>query len=459
MSKKRKTRKFNNDIKINVATIVIATILIYVCIRIFMMVTKKPITTYKVNKSNVNNNMELTGLAIRDEVILKSIKSGYICYYVRDGEKIKKNTTICTVDETGKVYDQISNADSYEDLLTKDDYDEIRSMISLYKVGYDDTRFYSSYNFESNLNSKVLELTNEMLMQQIETSEGAFTYSSIASPYSGVVTYYTDGYEEYKVNDVTRASFDRTDYAKETLKTGERVESSASVAKIIADENWNIVCPITDAQAEALETKHRVAFSINNSSYKVTAPFEIISKDDGKYINIKLESFVYNFMSERFLSIVIFMEENSGLKVPETAITYKNVYKIPVEFFSAGGNQTQTNRLNIQSKDSAGNQTIKQVSPTIYKTEDDYCYVDPLVFTEGDILLNITNNHTLSVSMLEKDQISGVYSANRGIAEFRMVVIIKSIDDFVLIDADAGIKVYDNIILDATKVKENQIIY
>lgn len=459
MSKKRKSRKFNNDIKINVATIVIATVLIYVCIRIFMMVTKKPITTYKVNKSNVNNNMELTGFAIRDEIILKSMKSGYICYYIRDGEKIKKNTTICTVDESGKVYDQISNADSYEDLLTKEDYNEIRSMISLYKVGYNDTRFYSSYNFESNLNSKVLELTNEMLMQQIDTNSGSLAFASIASPYSGIVTYYTDGYEAYTVDDVSRASFDRTDYSKETLKTGEKVESAAPIAKVIADENWNIVCPITDAQAEALSAKHRVAFSINNSSYKVTAPFEIITKDDGKYINIKLESFVYNFMCERYLSIVIFMEENSGLKVPETAITYKNVYKIPVEFFSAGGNQSQTNRLNIQSKDSAGNQTIKQVSPTIYKTEDDYCYVDPLVFADDDILLNISNNHTLSVSMLEKDQISGVYSANRGIAEFRMVVIIKSIDDFVLIKADAGIKVYDNIILDATKVKENQIIY
>ena len=61
--------------------------------------------------------------------------------------------------------------------------------------------------------------------------------------------------------------------------------------------------------------------------------------------------------------------------------------------------------------------------------------------------------------MLDKNEISGVYIANRGIAEFRMVVIIKTIDDFVLIKADAGIKVYDNIILDATKVKENQIIY
>lgn len=459
MSKKRRKHKFNNDIKINVATIVIATILVYVCIRIFIMVTKKPITTYKVNKSNVNNNMELTGFALRDEVILKSIKSGYICYYVRDGEKIKKNATICTVDETGKLYEQMNDVEAYEDLLTKEDYDEIRSLISLYKVGYSDTDFFSSYNFENNLNSKVLELTNEIIMQQVESEGGGFSYSSIASPYSGLVTYYTDGYEDYTVDDITRASFDRSGYAKNTLKTGESVEAEAPIAKVIASENWNIVAPITDAQAEALKDKHRVAFSINNSSYKVTAPFEIITKEDGKYINISLESYAYNFMGERYVSIVIFMEENSGLKVPNTAITYKDVYKIPVEFFSAGGNQTQKNRLNIQSKDAEGNQTIKQVSPTIYKTEEEYCYVDPLVFEEGDVLLNIANNHTLGVSMLDKDQISGVYSANRGIAEFRMVVIIKTIDDFALIKADSGIKVYDNIILDATKVKENQIIY
>lgn len=459
MSNKRKVLKLNKDIKVNVATVLVAAILLYVVIRVIAFASKKPITTYRVNKSNVNNNIELTGLAVRDEVVLKSIKSGYVCYYIRDGEKIPKNSMVCTVDESGQMYNKISDAESYDNLLTKEDYDEIRSVISLYKVGYDDTKFYDAYNFENNINNKVLEMTNEIIMQQVETNDSKFSLSAVVSPYSGLVTYYLDGFEDYDIQNVCMADFDRSGYLKQTLKTGDVVSSGTPVVKIIASENWNIIAPITEEQAQMLSEKKRVAFSINNSSYKVTAPFEILSKEDGKYINISLESFLYNFMSERYLSLVIFMEENSGLKVPASAVTAKEVYKIPIEFFSAGSNQSQSNRLNIQIKDASGEVTLKQVKPTIYTCDNEYCYVDPNVFNDTDVLLDITSNKTLAVSLLSTEQISGVYIANRGIAEFRMIEIIKTIDDFVLIEADQGIKVYDNIILDANKVKENQIIY
>ena len=61
--------------------------------------------------------------------------------------------------------------------------------------------------------------------------------------------------------------------------------------------------------------------------------------------------------------------------------------------------------------------------------------------------------------MLQSDVITGVYNANRGIAEFRMVKVTKVIDDFALIQDNGGVKAFDNIILNSNSVKENQIIY
>ena len=75
----KKVISIKKDIKFNVATIMIAVILVYVIICIFISANKNPITTYKVNKSSVNNNITLEGLAIRDEQILNATKSGYIC--------------------------------------------------------------------------------------------------------------------------------------------------------------------------------------------------------------------------------------------------------------------------------------------------------------------------------------------------------------------------------------------
>lgn len=460
MSKNRKLIKFNRDIKINAATCVIAAILLYVIICVVNYMRKDPITTYKVNKSNVNNNIILSGLVVRDEEVLSASKSGYICYYIRDGEKIEKNSTVCTVDESGQVYNVIADSEEYDDLLTKDDYNEIRSLISLYKVGYKDSEFYNAYNFQNNVNNKVLELTNEIIMQQVSSADGtAMTLSAVTSPYSGLVTYYMDGYEDYNIADVKQEDFDQSAYVKNTLKTGDVITAGTPVVKIIPSETWNILAPISDDQLSALSDKNHVRFTINNSSYYITMPFEIINKEDGNYINITLDKYLLNFISERFVTVEIYMEEDMGLKVPVSALVDKEVYKIPISYLSAGGNQSASNRFNVQVRDENGEITIKQVTPNIYKTDEEYCYVDPLSFEDTDVLIDIETNQTTAVSVLGTESIQGVYTANRGIAEFRIVTVIKTIDDFALVESDEELNVFDNIILDSKTVTENQIIY
>lgn len=458
-NKNEKVISIKKDIKFNVATIMVAVILIYVMICIFISANKNPITTYKVNKSSVNNNITLEGLAIRDEQILNATKSGYICYYIRDGEKIKNQATVCTIDETGKLYNTIDDTESYENLLTAEDLKEVRSLISLYKVGYSDVSFYSAYNFESNINNRVLELSNEILMQQVNQGSDGAMLTAITAPESGIVTYYTDGYETYDIANVTMAAFDKSKYSKKTLKTGDIISAGSPIIKIIPSEEWNIVAPISAEQASLISEKTKIRFKINNSSYNVIMPFEIIYGSDGTYINIMLDKYMSNFISERYVDIEILTDEETGLKIPVSSIVEKDVYKIPTEYFTAGGNQNASNRINLQSKSEDGELTITQIAPTIYYSDEEYCLVDTMLFDKSDVILNINTNETMAVSMLETEKIKGVYSANRGTAEFKEVTIIKTIDEFVLIESNEKIKVYDNIILDSSQVTENQIIY
>ena len=222
--------------------------------------------------------------------------------------------------------------------------------------------------------------------------------------------------------------------------------------------------PDTDEQIAAInavygEEDSRLTFKINNSSYDVNMPYEIIYGNDGKYLNISLDKFMLNFMSERFVSVEIILEDDTGLKVPVSAITEKEVYQIPLSYLSGGGNQSNNIKLNVQVMGEDNEITIKQITPTIYKTDEEYCYVDPLSFEDTDVILNIDTNENLAVSIIPRVNIEGVYSANRGIAEFRMVTVLKTIDDFALIKSDEAINIYDNIILDSSKVYENQIIY
>ena len=541
MSTNNKVVKLNKSIKLNAATFVVAAILLYVIICIIRAAAKEPVSIYRVSKSNVNNNITLNGIAIRDEQLIQTNQAGYVCYYIRDGEKVMKGSTVCTVDETGNLINSVIDKDEFETLLSDEDFQDIRELISLYKVSYSDETFYEAYNFENNVNNKVLELTNEVMMQQI-TDSGYANLSGVKSSFSGIVTYYIDGYEGYDISKVKASDFDKSKYSKQTLKTGEIVSAGSNIVKIIPSETWNIVAPISDAQISALADSENIRFKINNSSYIVYMPFSIINGADGKYINISLDKYLYNFIAERFLTVEIIKEEDEGLKVPVTSLVGKDVYKIPVNYLTGGGNQGSDNRFNVQRKDENGNIVNTLVEATIFKYDEEYCYVDPSYFEDSDILVpkntlsmgslelvaydegnlyaipleylnagikegekttisvqskkedgsgwidkdveakvyhiigefayvdsggfNTTDilvegdaSSSIAVSVLEIKKLDGVYLANRGTAEFTYVTIIKTVDEFASIENGEEINVYDNIILDSSKVVENQVIY
>ena len=451
--------QLNKEIRANAATIVIAAVLLYVVISVVSSLSKESVTIYQVSKGDVSNDITLQGLAIRDEVIVNTQKSGYLCYYITDGEKLKKNSTVCTIDETGEIYNTENNSDSnYNALLSSNDYASIRSLISSYKLSYSDVTYYNAYSFETSANNKVFELTNEVLMQQAGSSGRGL--SSVSAPDSGLVTYYIDGYENYQISEKIKASdFDKAGYDKKAMKSGDYAEAGSTIVKIIPSEQWNIVAPISQDQLAELDGQSYVKFRINNSNFTITMPFTIIEGSDGSYINIAIDKYMSNYLSERFVTVELIQSDESGLKIPSSALVEKQVYRIPLSYLSAGSNQSNENRLNLQRTDDNGNKTIQQMQPKIYKTDETYAYVDPEGFEDSDILVNITSNATIAASLLELYPLTGVYFANQGIAEFRRVTVIKTIDEFVLIESGEELKAYDNIVLDAQSVTENQLIY
>lgn len=451
--------QLNKEIRANAATIVIAAVLLYVVISVVSSLSKESVTIYQVSKGDVSNDITLQGLAIRDEVIVNTQKSGYLCYYITDGEKVKKNSTVCTIDETGEIYNTENNSDSnYNALLSSNDYASIRSLISSYKLSYSDVTFYNAYSFETSANNKVFELTNEVLMQQAGSSGRGL--SSVSAPDSGLVTYYIDGYENYQISEKIKASdFDKAGYDKKAMKSGDYAEAGSTIVKIIPSEQWNIVAPISQDQLAELDGQSYVKFRINNSNFTITMPFTIIEGSDGSYINIAIDKYMSNYLSERFVTVELIQSDESGLKIPSSALVEKQVYRIPLSYLSAGSNQSNENRLNLQRTDDNGNKTIQQMQPKIYKTDEKYAYVDSEGFEDSDILVNITSNATIAASLLELYPLTGVYFANQGIAEFRRVTVIKTIDEFVLIESGEELKAYDNIVLDAQSVTENQLIY
>ena len=458
------SRKLSNEFRMNIGTIIFAIIFFYIIIRILISLQKESLSIYEVQNSYIDTNISATALIVRQEELVNATSSGYVSYYVRDGEKIGKNKTVYTIDETGSIYEKIKDADSDAFELTNDGLSEIRTRISNFENYFNYASFSDVYNFHYDIENAVLELTNEAMIEQLtsldDSSTDISTYKKVTTTDSGIITYYKDGYENFDIHNFKASDINKSNYKKATLKTGEIINSGDPVYKLITSENWYLIAELSDKQVKELSDQDTVTVNIHNSSKNITCNFELTKQDNKNFIIISLNQQMVNYINDRFIDIVIIQDQNNGLKIPNTSITKKSVYKIPIDYLSQGSDSTSNNLLNIKVLDDKGEVTLKQVSPDIYKTDDEYCYVDPNDFGQNDVLVNTQNNDTLALNTAEKAELQGVFCVNQGIATFRYIDVLYQDDEYTIVKPEVPYSIawYDRIILDQSLVKENQII-
>lgn len=457
-------RRTADTFQINIGTIIFSIIFIYIVIRILISLPKERLAIYEVQNSYIDTNISTTALIVREEKLVTSESSGYVSYYVRDGEKIGKDKTIYTIDETGSVYEKIKDMDSDELTMSKEGLEEVRTRISNFENYFDYSEFSDIYNFRYDIENAVLELTNETLIDQLtllnDEDTKAATYKTVNTKEAGIITYYKDGYENFDVNNFKAADINKNSYKKTTLKTGEIINTGDPVYKLITSEIWYLIAPISEKEAKDLEEQESLRINIHNSSKNIKCDFDLVTKDNQHFSIISLDQQMVNYINERYIDIVILQEQNNGLKIPNTSITQKKVYKIPLEYISKGSDSMDEKFFNIKKLDEKGEVTLKQIEPTIYKKDDNYCYVDPNDFSSEDVLVNPENNNTIALSQLDKTEIDGVYCVNQGIADFRYIDTLYQDNEYTIVrsEVEYSIAWYDRIILNQTMVKENQII-
>lgn len=449
--------------QLNTGTIIFGIIFIYIVIRIIISLQSETLSIYEVQNSYIDTNIKADALILRQETLVNSNSSGYVSYYVRDGEKIGKNKTVYTIDETGSVYDKIKDANNEGLTMSDEGLAEVRTRISNFENYFSYSDFQDVYNFRYDIENAVLELTNEAMIEQLTSMDGAnnaATYKKVSSTEAGIITYYKDGYENISIDNFKASDTDGSNYKKTTLKTGEIINSGDPVYKLVTSENWNMVIPLTDKQADRLKDKENITINIHNSSKNIRCPVQFTNKEGKTFAIISLDQQMVNFINNRFIDVVIIMEQNNGLKIPNTSITKKKVYKVPIEYLSNGSDSTEKIYFNVKQLDEKGDVSIKQKKANIYKKDDKFCYVDPNDFASDAVLVDINSNSTLSLTDSKTDEIAGVYCVNQGVATFRYIDIQYEDDEYTIINDNVPYSItwYDRIVLNQSFVKENQII-
>ncbi len=461
MKENRKIIKFHSLPTINIGVIIFCLIFVFLGVQIFRSMKQEHVSVYEVQKSYMDTNISGSAIALRQEVLVSADTSGYINYYIRNGQRVGKNATVYTLDATGTLSDLIAEVSNEGTTLNREGYSEIRSSISAFQNYFSDVNFSDVYEFKNELEGRVLDLANTQVLENLTSTEGAgATFSQIHSTESGVVTYFQDGYETKAPAEITGGDFLSEAYTKTSLKTGEVIQAGSPVYKLITSENWNLVLPLSPEDAARLQEDDRVTLLLPNITNEVYGDLAVIQNGEEYFANISLDRLMVNFCEERFLPIEIVMTREEGLNIPNTAILEKQVLKIPKTYLTAGSNSTQMIYFNVRILDADGNLSVTQISPTIYDTDEEFCYVNPNDLAADAILVMNDSEQTLSVADMERTILTGVYNVNRGIASFQRINVLTSNSDFTIVEENVpgSLTMYDRIILDASMVTEGQII-
>ena len=457
MAKKRKRR-----IRWNIGMIVFLVIFIYVMINIVSFFIKKKLTVYRVTKDEMTTTFSFTGIALRDEKLLKASQNGYITYYVEEGKRVRKSGTLYILDKDGKV--QETFADQAEALRGKGetlDDEEIQKKVTEFQSIYSDGSFSDVYDLKYDLKNTILNLNEDSMKEVIDAVSkklGEDAFHTETSPASGAAAFYSDSFDGKTADDITDADFDQENYRAVRYNSSDQVKKGNVVCRVTNSENWTVVVPLEKSQYDFLQDKDSVTVKFQSDQEKTTADLKVKKKGNSYFGYLSLDDYVVRYLDERYLDIEITLDSHEGLKIPNSAVVKKKFYQVPAEYISKG-NDGKEEGFSVRTTDDKGEVKVEQKNFTIYKKTKKYCYLDPEEVGEDVVLQSMDSDDTYLVEKTKT--LEGVYCTNQGYADFRLIEKTAQKDDYCIVEenTDHGISLYDFIVLDSSTIKENQIIY
>lgn len=461
--KNNKVKQYRKPLNLNIGMLIFGAIFIYVIICVIMYYQTDHIVRYEVTEGSLATNNIYRGIAIRSESVVNTDTAGYVNFYAREGERVAKGDTVYIVDETGRLSQELEDASLGENTLSNQELSEFRNEIVNFMHGYDDRNYENTYDFKYSLKNTVLKLANANMLQSIENENGGSAANIVNfcyAPETGIVAYWTDGYEDLTVDAVTEAVFDNKDYEKKQMLGNELMAVGDPVYKLSTDENWSVVIPIDEERGAQISQEDYVKVRFLKNQYESWGQAKLFTGSDGNtFLSLTFTNSMVTFVSDRFLDIELILNDETGLKIPNSSIVEKEFFLIDEDFVTTDEN-AGTQGVIRQCYLENGNISSEFVETDAYsydETEGVY-YMDTSVLKTGDVLYKTNSQDTYTVS--KRATLIGVYNVNKGYADFKQINILYQNDEYSIVKANTtyGLNVYDYIVLDGSAVSDDQII-
>lgn len=451
---------FRKQHKLNIAVVALLVIFIYVAGCIFIFFSKEQIVGYEVREGSLIEQNRYEAVILRSETLFTSPITAYVNYFASERERVAVGNLVCTLDESGTVMEYVEAAASDSNALDSATLQDMRSTLDDFVKTYTESDLGSLYTLNQSLTNAMDKIAYNNLLKDIGTISslsGLVQYQYATR--TGIVAYWEDGLEDLTADAVTSSLFDKTDYEMHQLIGNSLVGAGETIYKLYENEQWSIAFPLEDTEKAQMyldEEVLEIQFLKNNISLWGTVSLTMNSEGE-TIVVLTFNSGSVNFCTDRFLEIEVLMEDETGLKIPISAIAEKEFYLVPKEYVLYV-EEEDTYYINIESFMEDGTRSIVKTAVEPYSFQDGQYYLDSPSLEAGSRLIKTDSEDSYVISL--KGSLVGVYNMNKGYADFKQITVKKQNESYAIVESNTayGLNVYDYIVLNASAVNDDDFV-
>ena len=296
-------------------------------------------------------------------------------------------------------------------------------------------------------------------MNSIQQSAGTTQLKDgIAAENDGIIAFTIDGFEDTTPENFQTSCLNRSSYSKTDVRNRGQIKSGEPVYKTIMDDTWYLYLALSDETAKQLKDTKSLKVLFKKDNEYVTGALTIMKMDGQNIACMEFTNSVVRYANDRYLDVELIFDDQSGLKIPKSSVIEKEFYAVPNSYITKGGN-TNASGVYIRAKDNSNSSSSVFTALDIYFSDDEYSYVPESSFEKGTVLLKPESTDTYETGKTKK--LKGVYNINKGYAVFRLIHILNGNDTYYIVKEGEsyGLYNYDQIVLDGSKVDEDEIVF
>lgn len=458
VSQKKKTtniRPYRTKQEMNIGILIFTVILLYLIITIFTYATSARILPYEVRKGSIVKDNSYTGLILREELPVYAETDGYISYFQRENSKVTAGSNIYAVSSEKPDADRI--LENQEIPLSDDAQKSLYLKAENFNETFQAQNFSAVYTLKSEYTETLENASSQFWTAQSDAMiSGGGNVHVYTSARDGILVRAVDGYESLKEEELKPSDFDKSSSQSVRLENQEEVHAGEPVYKLITSEDWTVYVELDQRNARELSGISSVKARMDKDNETMWAGFSVIQVNGNYYGKLVFDNSMIRYADERYLNVELILEDESGLKIPKSAVTEKDFYVISADYLTAGGSSGSQGVL-IKEEDG----TVFREADVYYESEEGEVFLNPDDFSQNTILAAPESGSAQSSSLKEKRTLKGVYNINKGYAVFQPVSILCENDDYYIVEEGTfyGPSNYDHIVLDGTTVEDSEVVF